>query len=247
VVCSLRANPIVLPDIDADPASINEQLRKNFSCVLHHADPKFFPLTSLGPYMQTALSDISFWQTGFVRRPLNQMDHDRPPKGILLTVGAGSATGARFLKRWINAAKGGSPELFPIHAVCGPLMDADDRKSVHAEGGENINVHNWASNMDEFISSSSAVVCMGGYNTLVESLSLKKPVLAFPIEEFGDQVFQVSALHAQGMLLMGEQSLSEYEITTLMNELLSFRPQHLIDYNGAERSVEIVKQLLNAQ
>jgi predicted glycosyltransferase len=53
VVCSLRASPIVLPDIDADPASINEQLRNNFSCVLHHADPRFFPLTSLGPYMQT--------------------------------------------------------------------------------------------------------------------------------------------------------------------------------------------------
>jgi predicted glycosyltransferase len=246
VVCSLRANPIVLPDIDADPASINEQLRKNFSCVLHHADPKFFPLTSFSPYIQTALSDISFWQTGFVRRPLNQMDRDRPPKGILLTVGAGSATGARLLKRWINAAKGGSPDLFPIHAVCGPLMDADDRKSVRAEGGANITVHDWASNMDELVSSSRAVVCMGGYNTLVESLSLKKPVLAFPVEEFGDQVFQVSALHAQGMLLKGDQSQSEREITVLMDKLLCFRPKYPIDYNGAERSVEIVQQLLSA-
>jgi hypothetical protein len=121
VVCSLRASPIVLPDIDADPASINEQLRNNFSCVLHHADPRFFPLTSLGPYMQT-----------------------------------------------------------------------------------------------------------------------------FPVEEFGNQLFQVSALHAQGMLLKGDQSQSEREITVLMDKLLCFRPKHPIDCSGAEPSVEIVQRLLSA-
>lgn len=247
LVCSLRANPIVRPDIDVDPASINAQLRKLFSCVLHHADPQFFPLTAFGSYMQMALSGVSFWQTGFVRRPVAKAAHDRPPTGILLTVGAGSRTGAKFLKRWIRAAKAGSPDLSPIHAVCGPLMNPDDRKSVHAEAAPNVTVHDWVSNMDELILSSRAVVCLGGYNTLIESLSLNKPVLAFPVEAFGDQVFQVSALRAQGMLLMGEESQSEQEITALMNQLPNFRAQHPIDCNGAERSVEIVSQLLGAQ
>ena len=66
---------------------------------------------------------------------------------------------------------------------------------------------------------------MGGYNTLVEALSLRKPVLAFPIGEKGDQVFQVNALHSQGMLLKGEESQSESEITALMNEMLKLSPQ----------------------
>jgi hypothetical protein len=69
--------------------------------------------------------------------------------------------------------------------------------------------------------------------------------LAFP-NTLGDQAFQVNALHAQGMLLKGNQSQSEYEVTALMNQLLDFHPQHLIDFNGAERSVEIIKQLLSA-
>jgi hypothetical protein len=73
---------------------------------------------------------------------------------------------------------------------------------------------------------------------------LKKPVLAFPNSELGDQAFQVNALHAQGMLLKGDQSQSEYDITALMNKLLNFRPLHPIDYNGANRSVEIVSHLL---
>jgi len=242
VICSIRAHPRTR---DADAAWINKQLRENFSCVLHHADPKLFPLTSLGPYIQAALSGISVWQTGFIRRPLVPMDRDRPSKGLLLAVGGGGAFGAKLLKRWINAARAGSPDLFPINAVCGPLMDANDRKILRAEQDVNITVHDWVANMDELIGSSRAVVCMGGYNTLVEALSLKKPVLAFPHSEAGDQVFQVNALHSQGMLLKGDPSQSEYEITALMNKLLCFRPQHPIDCNGAERSVEIVKHLLD--
>jgi predicted glycosyltransferase len=126
------------------------------------------------------------------------------------------------------------------------MMDAEDRKIIRAENDTNITVHDWVANMDELMSSSRAVVCMGGYNTLVEALSLKKPVLAFPESEAGDQTFQVSALHSQGMLLKGDQSQSEPEITALMNELLSFRPRHPIDCNGADRSVDIVRNLLSA-
>jgi predicted glycosyltransferase len=246
VICSIRTYPRPPWDTDIDPAWIIEQLRENFSCVLHHTDPKLFPLTSLGSYIQTALSGITVWQTGFVRRPLTQMDHDRPSKGLLLTVGGGGTLGASLLKRWIDAARAGSPDLFPINAVCGPMMNANDRKSLRAEQDANIAVHDWVANLDELISSSRAVVCLGGYNTLVEALSLKKPVLAFPNSELGDQPFQVRALHSRGMLLKGDQSQSEREITVLMNELLNFRPQHAIDCNGADRSVEIVKQLLSA-
>ena len=46
------------------------------------------------------------------------------------------------------------------------------------------------------------------------------------------------------MLLKGDLSQSEHEMTALMNQLLNFHPQHLIDFNGAERSIEIVQHLL---
>jgi predicted glycosyltransferase len=169
------------------------------------------------------------------------MDHDRPSNGLLLTIGGGAAPGAKFLKRWINAARAGAPDLFPINVVCGPWMDASDREIIRLEQDGNITIHDWVLNMDELISSSRSVVCLGGYNTLVEALSLNKSVLAFPLDNQGDQVFQVTALHSQGMLLKGDDSQSESEITALMNELLNFRPKHSIDCNGADRSVEIIK------
>jgi predicted glycosyltransferase len=249
IICSTRTYPMRPQDANAnsDAARINEGLRKNFSCVFHHADPRFFPLTSLGSYLQSALSGMRVWQTGFIRRPLPQRDaNGRASSGLLLTVGGGSAFGAGLLKRWIRAAKAGSPDLFPVNAVCGPLMNVDDLKLVREEQDEKVRVHDWVANMDELVSSSRAVVCLGGYNTLVEALSLRKPVLAFPHGQLGDQAFQVNALHSQGMLLRGDQSLSEPEITALMNKLLHFNLQHPMDCNGADRSIEIIKQLLNA-
>lgn len=244
VICSIRTYPMRPWDANADAAWINQQLRENFSCVLHHTDPKLFPLASLGPYLQSALSGITVWQTGFIRRSLTQVDDGHPSNGLLLTVGGGSAVGAKLLKRWIDAARAGSRDLFPVNAICGPLMDVNDRQTVHAQQNATIIVHDWVANMDVLINSSRAVVCMGGYNTLVEALSLEKPVLAFPHSELGDQDLQVNALRSYGMLLKGDQSQSENEITALMDGLLSFKPQHQIDFNGAKRSVEIVKRLV---
>jgi predicted glycosyltransferase len=245
VICSIRTVPREeAPDIDEDPTSINAYLKKAYSFVLHHADPKLFPLSSLGSFEQRALSGIPVWQTGFVRRPFAQTNRNRVSNGLLLTIGGGSSAGAKLLKRWIEAARDGSPDLLPLVAVCGPLTEYADRKAIHAERAPNVIVHDWVTNMDDLISSSRAVVCLGGYNTPLEALSQNKPVLAFPHSGLGDQVFQVTALHARGVLLKGDPSQSNRDITTQMNKLLNFRPKYQIDCTGAERSVEIIRRAL---
>jgi hypothetical protein len=81
---------------------------------------------------------------------------------------------------------------------------------------------------------------------LVEALSLNKAVLSFPNKVLGDQAFQAKALCSQGMLLMGDQSQSNTEVTALMDDLLRFRPRRQIDCNGTERSVEVINNLLRA-
>src|SRR5262249_2552587 len=97
VICSIRTYPR-LWDADVDATWINEQLHKNFSFVLHHTDPRLFPLTSLGPYLQAALSGTTVWQTGCIRRSMIRNEPVRPRSGLLLTVGGGSAHGATLLK-----------------------------------------------------------------------------------------------------------------------------------------------------
>jgi predicted glycosyltransferase len=127
-------------------------------------------------------------------------------------------------------------------------MDPENRKRLRAYENDDITVHDWVENMDQLMSVSRAVVCLGGgYNTLVEALSLNKPVLSFPNKVLGDQAFQAKALYSQGMLLMGDQSLRSTEVTALMDDLLRFRPRRPIDCNGAERSAEVINNLLGAR
>lgn len=246
-ISSIRACPSAkLWDTEIPAKWVNRQLFEKFSGVFHHADPNLFPLPSLGSYVASALSGISVWQTGFIRRPFKKLDQIGPSNGLLLTVGGGSALGARLLKRWVKAAKAGSSGVFPVNVVCGAMMSARDRESVRAEQDVNVTVHDYVGVMDELIASSRAVVCLGGYNTLVEALSLSKPVLAFPNSELGDQALQVAGLYSKGMLLTGDQSFTDSEITAAMNRLLEFRPKHSIDCNGAARSVEVIKSLVAA-
>lgn len=245
VICSIRTYPHQPWDMDSRAGWINERLRSDFSCVLHHTDLNIFPLGSLGTYMNAALAGIPVEQTGFVRRLVPRSLEARPSNGLLLTVGGGGLpSAAQILKRWIKAARTGHPDLFPINVVCGPVMGAKDRQSVHIETGEDVTVHDWVGNMDELICASRGVVCLGGYNSLVEALSFNKPVLTFPIGRFGDQAYQVDGLHARGILLKGDILRSDSEITAQMNQLLTFVPKQTIDCRGAQRSVEIVSATL---
>jgi predicted glycosyltransferase len=245
VICSLRVFPHEeVPDLDEDAMSVNAYLKRHYDCVLHHVDPRFFPLSSLGAHAQEALAGVPVWQTGFVRRPFVPRNVGPTTIGLLLTVGGGSAAGARLMQRWINAAKNGVADLLPVVAVCGPLMDRESRNAVHALQGPDVAVYDWVSNMDQLIGASRGVVCLGGYNTLVEALSEDKPVLSFPYSGLGDQIFQVSALQKHGILLRGDPAQSDREITAQMNALLKFRPKSRIDFSGAERSVKIVRQAI---
>lgn len=247
LVCSIRAYPrLTFLDSDTDPAWVNAQLRRRFACVLHHADPDVIPVGSLGTYLEAALRDVPVVQTGFVRRARRPDAAAHPPFGLLLTVGGGSAQGARMLLRWIEAARRGPPELRPLHVVCGPGMQAADRMAVTRASGPDVTVHASVPDLDPLIGASRGVVCMGGYNTAIEAVSLGKPALAFPNGSESDQQFQVDALASGGLLLRGDsrEGVTLEEIGAQMRRLLEFRPARAIDCDGARRSARIVRDLL---
>lgn len=246
VVCSIRTYPRLKHlDADVDPQWINQMLRRHFDVVLHHVDGALVPLHSTGPYVQAALADMPVVQTGFVRRARPELPPAHPASGLLLTVGGGSAAGATMLERWVEAARPGTGWVGPLTLVCGPLMSEHDRARVRRLRGDGVVVHDHVADLDALMAQAQAVVCLGGYNTLIEALSLGKPVLAFPSGPGSDQAFQIQAFAARGLLLAGDPAMQTPHIAALMRRLLGFKPAQTLDADGARRSVQLVRQLLN--
>ncbi len=240
IFCSIRTFPkITYIDSNTEPDWINDRLKKYYSGVLHHADSEIFPVPSLGAYINKSLCGVKYYQTGFVRKRINN-----PPnvecKGLLFTIGGGNARNASLLKKWIQASEKLPKDLYPIKVVCGQLMSDEDKIDIKKIIHEGIIFYDHVKNMDHLMQESRAIVCMGGYNTLVEALSLKKPILSFPTDAYGDQDFQVQRFFERGLLIKGNVNWSVEEIANEIERLSEFTPSNSIDFNGAEKTAKIL-------
>ncbi len=221
------------------PYWVRKLLREDYNGVIHHADPLIFPISSLGPYFVSALSGIPVYQTGFVRKPVATHFTDQC-RGILLTVGGGNAQSAGLMQKWMAAVRYLSPELYPVYAVCGPLMPQESRMSLRASKPAEVILHDSVSNLDELMEKCCAVVCMGGYNTLVEALSLRKPVLSFPSGTHEDQHFQIDRFSDYGLLRKGDVNWSPQQIAAAIESVLAFSPLRQITTEGAEQTAKFI-------
>ncbi len=221
------------------PEWIRKILLEDYDGVIHHADPSIFPITSLGAYFVSALSEIPVYQTGFVRKPLPLKSNEQP-KGILLTVGGGNAKAALLMKKWLDAVEYISPELYPVHAVCGPLMPLESKTLLREVKSPEVIIHESVSDLDELMQKCCAVVCMGGYNTLIEALSLQKPVLSFASGMHEDQHFQIERFAERGLLVKGDPDWSPEEIASAIESVVSFSPSGRIIFDGAEKTAKFI-------
>lgn len=244
---SIRAFPrVTFLDSDLSPDWIRQRLLDDYDGVFHHVDPALFPMAALGDYLNAALRDVPVYQTGFVRKPCVP-PAGKAGQGILLTVGGGNSRSAVILKKWIEAVRLLPKSLYPVHAVCGPLMPSDDRKQLHQLTMDGIVLHDSVSDMDALMQDCRAVVCMGGYNTLIEALSLQKPVLAFASGAYEDQHFQIARYAELGMLRKGDASWSGEEIAAAMSDLIHFFPSSEISVQGASETARILWQMAHSR
>ncbi len=243
LLCSIRAFPrVTYLDSDVSPDWIRQRLLKDYDGVLHHVDPAIFPLSSLGSYLTEALRGVPVHQTGFVRKPI-VAPTKTDGKGILLTVGGGNAKSASLLMKWFEGVRLLPKRLYPVHAVCGPLMSIEDKAKVRASAGEGVILHDTVPNLDALMLECEAVVCMGGYNTLVEALSLHKPVLAFASGIHEDQHVQIARYADSGLLVEGNAGWTPREIADAMESLIDFSPRHDILTSGATKTAEILNEI----
>jgi predicted glycosyltransferase len=138
---------------------------------------------------------------------------------VLATAGGGE-DGYRLLNAFVRAARGADWEAA---VVCGPQLNAQRRHALRAlalEFGVEFHVNEpdvaaWFPHVD-------ALVCMGGYNTLCEAVSVGTPALCVPrVHPRREQLIRASAFARLGLLRVLEPaSLSPERLRADVSGLL---------------------------
>jgi predicted glycosyltransferase len=128
---------------------------------------------------------------GYIERPTSTRARHDVRRGlgvgsaerlVVVTPGGGQ-DGHRVIREYAAAlpalhARGGVRSLI----VCGPEMPADERREIESRvsGETGAAVLEFTDDMMAYLDAADLVVCMGGYNTLCEVATLRKPTVVVP-------------------------------------------------------------------
>ena len=119
--------------------------------------------------------------TGYIpRRTPTKRKSKRKHKRLVVTIGGGG-DGYVVLDNYLKMLESNGSVDFKTLMVTGPFLDPDrlDELADRARAVK-VQIKPFVRNLEKRMAGADAVVTMGGYNTLCEILSLKKPALVIP-------------------------------------------------------------------
>lgn len=167
-----------------------------------YGDPEVHNLVDTGEAPEVLRDRVRF--TGYLAHGRREVectaaaDAQGPaPTGpfVLTTAGGGSDA----LPLLMEAAGMEPPPGHQHVVVCGPQLGENEFRRVSAQGGPRTLVRRTWPGMSRHIDRASAVISMGGYNTVCEILSTSTPALVVPRERpRQEQLIRASALRRRG-------------------------------------------------
>lgn len=116
------------------------------------------------------------------RHQIRQLHGLNDERLVLVTPGGGE-DGFQLLQCYLSGWQecGGMQNTKSL-IICGPEMKEDQRDRINAlvEASSNLIMKNFTDDMMACMNASDLVICMGGYNTICELLTLKKKAIVVP-------------------------------------------------------------------
>jgi predicted glycosyltransferase len=168
---------------------------------------------------------------------------------VLATVGGGE-DGFSRMEIFIDAAKSAP---WNATVVAGPCGTPDEQRVLrrHAEDA-GVAYHTFLTDLPERLGRVDALVCMGGYNTLVEALSKGTPTVCLP-RSFprGEQLLRATAFARLGLLqVLPPEGLGAGELGDRLNQVLTWsrselasRARAALGFAGAERAAACLVEM----
>ncbi|NOY73891.1 MAG: glycosyltransferase [Gammaproteobacteria bacterium] len=194
-------------------------------------------------YLKSDQSDLKSKQ--WVRKKL-EIQQEK----IILVTSGGGADGEpvlnNFLAFWQNHTLGGNIHAVVVH---GPELTESAQRTLieRAKSCQQITLLEFTPHLLSFMKAADVVVCMAGYNTLCEALSLEKRIVciprAQPVEEQLIRAKRFSELQLLQFIHPDDLNVNKLStaISRLLNNQINNTPSAVMQFSAL---VEVKKQLM---
>ena len=176
-----------------------------------------------------------------------------PEERLVLVTPGGGQDGYNLIDTYLA-----SLDLFPKEhkikslLLCGPEMCVSRRKSLfeRVENNPQIEIKEFTDDLMSYITAADAVVAMGGYNTVCEILSARKPATIIPrCKPSKEQLMRAARISRLGLCKMiHPQQLTPNLLVNSLLSQLSFdllTPTIQLDLNALPRISHCIRELLS--
>lgn len=249
LVCSVR-DIIESSNGSENDGHICELINQFYDMVLIHGDEKIIPFRSSFP-MQDRIS-IPIIQTGYIARSLDfqPVVAIREEAPILLVSVAGGRVGGELLEAVLKAHHRINEKWnHKLVLFSGAFQKKEEalKHRIKKEHIDSVVYHEFSDKLYlTYLYVSSMVMCLGGYNSLIESVSLGKPVMVYRREFLGsnmEQDLRINLFHEAGYVeVITPNDLEDEKLADLtLNTFKNFkRPNQKINTSGVKKSTEVL-------
>lgn len=223
-----------------------EAVRDLYDAVWVYGDPRVFDPIAEYRIPEDAAAKVSY--TGYLaRRPAPARPTDLPDVPFALCLVGGGQDGGRLAAAFLDAPL---PEGLGAVVVTGPYMSRIERERLQrqAAGRPGRQVLHFVTDCDALLSHASAVVTMGGYNTVCAVLAHGKRALVVPrTTPREEQLVRAQRLAARGLVdVLRPEALTAAGLGSWIGDHLgaTCAPDPAIDLDGLAALPGLLRQRL---
>jgi predicted glycosyltransferase len=224
-------------------AQMTEFARQYYDLILCHGDPRVAQLTDSFP--EAAAIGGRIVNTGYVVAATPPVSANR--QGVIVCAGGG-AMGEKLLTAALLAHPLTKARTHPWTVIVGPLANASTTQTLSAMAPPGVSIVQSVQDLPRRFASCALAVSQGGYNTVLESLSARAPLVVVPFatEKETEQTIRARRLRDMGLIvLLEDDALSPVSFARAMDQALETKPQPVqFDLNGGPASARILRNLL---
>ena len=257
-VAEMRPRPLLLSSVRdivehrREPHKFERMARRverNFDQVLVHSDPALLSFADSFPLAARIESRIRY--TGYVSDQEPVAHHERHRAGPVVVSAGGGFFGERLLRTAIEAYSLCEPSSAlrrrTWHVLVGPNLPSERFDALRAKASGSLRVERNRADFHELLARCAVSVSQGGYNTIVDLLSLRVPALVVPYEDDSEreQAVRAAALARRGLLkVLSYRALRPITLARAINavEQGPGMPPISVNLDGARNSACLIKQ-----